>query len=299
MRYVEYDVWTGRIYKVSSMPSLPTKSTMDVIEVDDPIIQEISDDKRSLESAFIGTDLKAYNKKGTIHLIKQEKEFTELSTEKIGRPDVTINLYTNNKLMEITIIYSALKTWYNHRMKKDFKFADDYKFEFELKNKYATKLIEFSSKKLLETFNTTIDLSSFKDLTDIKVSTKRLFKNYHLNIKKNKYINYDDDDVIFNKVSTNINDKKKWNIIISKTTTKNVIEFEIVKLNTSIIYKTLDFYITGKDPNELHEILSIPIERLWENKWIQFELKDDLNNKNIWCNVNSLNILLDDKIIKL
>ena len=175
----------------------------------------------------------------------------------------------------------------------------DYKFEFELKNKYATKLIEFSSKKLLETFNTTIDLSSFKDLTDIKVSTKRLFKNYHLNIKKNKYINYDDDDVIFNKVSTNINDKKKWNIIISKTTTKNVIEFEIVKLNTSIIYKTLDFYITGKDPNELHEILSIPIERLWENKWIQFELKDDLNNKNIWCNVNSLNILLDDKIIKL
>ena len=70
MNYVEYNIWTGKIYKVSSTPSLPAMSTMNVIQVDDPIIKEISADKRSLESAFIGTNKKAYNKNGTIHLTK-------------------------------------------------------------------------------------------------------------------------------------------------------------------------------------------------------------------------------------
>jgi len=292
MNYVEYNIWTGKIHKVSSLSSFPTKSTMDVIHVDDPIIKDISDDKRSLESAFIGTNQKAYNKNGTIHLTKVEKEYTELTDGKINLPDVSVDLYTNNKLMDITINYSAIKTWYNHRM-KEFRFAKKYKFEFEIQNKNFIKHIEFFSDDFLETFKTTVDLSDIKDLENIKISTKRLFQNYQLKIKKNKYYNLETNDESFNKASTKPNDKKNYNIIISKTTKKNTITIELIEVDISKIYESLDFYITGKDPNELYEILSIPIEDLWNKKIITIKTKCEIDNKSIWCNSKILNILFN------
>ena len=287
MRYVEYDVWTGCIYRVSSIPSLPTKSTTDVIKVNDPIIEDMSDDKRSLASAFIGTDLKAYDKNGTIHLPKSEKEFSIISTEKNNKPDVTINLYTNNKLMEIAINYSALKTWYNHRMKKDFKFAYDYKFEFKLQNKDIIKHIKFTSKDFLETFETTIDLSDVKDLSNIKILTKRKFPNYFLNIKKNKYItSTENTNINIKKTEIKENLKQIYDITIVEGDDNFKIKNNIPNLILNKIYKQINFYITGKDPNELYEVITIPIKELWETKKFIFKKNYSMDDKLIWSDNN-------------
>ena len=298
MNYVEYNVWTGKIYKVSSISSLPTKSDRNVIEVDDPIIQDISDDKIVIESVFIGTANKAYIRSGIIHLIKREEEYTEILNKKIDLPDVSIILYTNNKLMDITINYSALKTWYNHRMKKDFKFNNNYLFAYMFvnSNNEIIKKIKIPSEKFLETFQATIDLSDIDSLENIKVSTKRMFPKYQLTVKENKYYNTETVNESFNKVISISGNRKDFNIIISKTNEKNTLLIELNKLDTSKIYKSLDFYITGSDPNELHEILSIPIEKLWNRKFITVKTECEINNKSIWCNSKMLNILLNPKV---
>jgi len=302
MSYVEYNVWTGKIHKVSSVSSLPTMSTVNVIEINSPIIEEINSDKRSLESAFIGEKHKAYNKDGTIHLPKPEKELTEISKLKEDKnSDVSLTLYTNNKLLEVTINYKALKTWYNHRMKRNFKFASLYTFPLTImdKNNKLIKEIKIPISRFLETFQTTIDLSFIDNLKDKKFLTNRIFQTYYLDIQKNKYYDIGFRDSCFNKVSFDIKNRKKYDIIITKTNEKNTIAIKIIKLDASTIYKSLDFYITENDPNELHEVLSIPIENLWNKKFITSKIKSDLNNKLIWCNNKMLNVLFDSRVINI
>jgi len=289
MNYVEYNIWTGKIYKVSSVPSLSTKSNINVIQIDDPIIKDIINDKRSLESAFIGTNQKAYNKNGTIHLIKIEKEFTKITTKKNNNPDVTINLYTSNKLMEIIINYSSIKTWYNHRMKKKFKFNKNYLFEFKLND----VIFKIPSQKFLETFSTTIDLSNIKNLKNIILTTKKLFPNYYLNIQKYKYLKIDENNYSINiKKIDSKRQKEKYDMEIFLIKNGLKIKNNIPNIILNTIYKQLDFYITGKDPNELYDTISIPIEKLWENKEFIFKIKYKLDNKKIWCN-NNIKVLLN------
>ena len=228
-RHVDFCKWTGRIYRVSSIPS-ETKDLI-TLKMDDDIIQEMYNDSRSLESAFVGFNIKkniyeACNIDGTIYLPVQEENLTEISTLKLNEnSDVSITLYTNNKLLEVIINYRAVKTWYNHRMRNNFKFAFDYNFLFEIVNEKneLLKSISIPSKKFLTGFNTRIDLSDIKDLNNIKIFTKRIFKTYHLDIQKNKYFTLgpSDDDITFSRAETKSIDRKKYNIVISKTTKKN------------------------------------------------------------------------------
>jgi len=259
-------------------------------------------DKRSLESGFIGVFNKAYNKDGTIHLIKNEKELTPIPIKKENEiADVSLILYTNNKLLEIIINYKGLKTWYNHRMKDKFKFILPFTFTFSILDSKGNEVknIKVPSKDFLNNFQTTIDLSSIGDLKNIKILTNRLFKDYDLEVKLNKYYTMKSGDTIFKRASTASYDKKTHNIIISKTSDENKIMIEVNKIDTSTIYKSLDFYVTGQDPNELHGIISIPIEELWNKKTIFKELDVDINDKFIWCNNKTISIFLNKKIISI
>ncbi len=300
MRYVEYNVWNGKIFQVSSVGILPTKSTNTVKQIEDPIIEQMSADKRSLESAFIGLFNKAHDKDGTIHLIKNEKELTKIPIKVEGEfPDVSLILYTNNKLLEIIINYKAVKTWYNHRMRDRFKFALPFDFNFSILDATGNTLknIKVPAKSFSNNFQTIVDLNSIDYLDDIQILTNRLFETYSLEFKKNKYFSLTSGDTVFNK-ATSV-DKKNHNIIISKTNDKNKIMLEINKLDVSTIYKSLDFYITGKDPNELHGIIAIPIEDLWNKRSIVKEIKIDLEDKLIWCNNRTISILLNKKVMSI
>jgi hypothetical protein len=303
MRYVEHNIWSGKIYAVSSEPLLPTRSTNRIIKIEDPVIEDMSDDKISLESGFIGMKEKAYKKDGTIHLITNEDKITKIpKKQKDEYVDVDVILYTNNKLMEVIINYRAVKTWYNHRMKDKFTFASTFMFVFILTDAEDNEIkrIEITSKSFLNNFQTLIDLSSIENLKDVKVLTRRRFEKYGLQVKLNKYLNASTEDSVFNKASTEFkHNRKYYNIIISRINKKNNILIEFHNLNVSKVYRSLDFYITGKDPNELHEILSIPIQELWNKKAIYKELKVDLLNKSVWCNVKELNVFLNRKEIKI
>jgi hypothetical protein len=300
MKYVEYNLWNGKIYKVSGAPILDTNSSNGIISIeDDPIINEMCTETRALESGFIGNDNKAYNKDGTIHLPKPRKELSEIPIQKNNNitPDVSLVLYTNNKFMEITINYKAVKTWYNHRMKEKFKFANPEVFTFVItKDDKEIITIEKESKEFLGDFQTTVDLSKIKDLNDIKISTFKMFETYSLLVEKNKYFNLDADNSGFSKMSdTTI----KYNVSISLTNKENFISIELIDIDNVTVYKSLDFYITGNDPNELHEIISIPIEKLWDEKFFVKEINCSLENKLIWCNNRTINILMNKKVVKI
>ncbi len=306
--FVSWDKWTGKLFRIASSPTINTIHKSAVINND--IIDDIIKDKRSLESCFVGIDpiTKKYNvfdKNGTIYLPPSEKQFTEIKIGDNKEADVSLELYKNNKLLEVTINYRAVKTWYNHRMKDRFSFAKDYYFIFEIidkKDNSLIKQIKLSSDRLLETFHTTIDLSDIKKLDNIKILTKRLFQTYNLKIENNKYYSKNDNSKInFTKVDTK---KKniKYDIIINLTNIENTIMImnNINNLNISKIYNNLEFYITGKDPNELHDILSIPVQTLHDKKHILIKLKCNIDDKMLWSYGDNIKVLFNKKkVIKI
>jgi len=138
--YVKFNKWTGKIHQVSSSPILKHDSESISININTKIIQDIFADKRSLESSYIAylpeeDKYVTYTKTGVIYLFPPEKFFTEVKTSGVNTPDVKLTLYTSNKLLDIEVTLNGVKTWYNHRQGKEFLFAFDPKFVFQILNK--------------------------------------------------------------------------------------------------------------------------------------------------------------------
>jgi len=305
-KYVDFSKWTGKIYRVSSVPS--DNSIHTTIEMRDNIIQDIHDDKRSLESAYIGFDsmsnlYKAYNKTGTIHFPKPESNFIEISTDE-KNPDISLILYTNNKLLEIFINYKAVRSWYNHRMKDGFNFASGTSFIFEIRSKKSDELlktINIKPSEFLENFECKVDLVNINNLNDIKILTKRIVEVYNLEIQANKYIKVkNNDNFQLNKIDTGFKNIQAYDLVIYRTNIKNIlyIKNNIENLNIKEVYKDINLYVTGSDPNKLYEILCIPLIELWNKNFLTIEFKSDLVGKIIWCE-KILKILFNEKVIEL
>lgn len=311
--YVKFNKWNGKIFQVSSSPIPKTDPNCVYININTKIIQDIFSDKRSLESSYISylpetDEYVTYTKTGVIYLFPPEKFFTEIQSVKKEEtaPDVNLTLYTNNKLLDIEITLNGIKTWYNHRQGKDFLFAFNPEFIFQIvgtKNK-VIKTITLKSHVFLENFKHTVDLSDVVDnLNNIKIKTLRYFKNYYLETKQFKYFDENDPD---KKSNFNKADFKKkyenYDVTIHRTSVKNtvLIKNNINKEILTTLYKELNFYITGKDPNELYDILSIPIKQLWEKKNIILELKYEIKDKLLWINTPNVTVYFNNqKVINI
>jgi len=306
--YVEFNKWTGKIKTISGNPLLPTTSDSIIREMNSKIIMDIFLDKRSLESAGVVINNKTQkyecnSKKGIIYLPNAEDKFSIIGTEKIDKPDVTLNLFTNNKLLNIIINHSAIKTWYNHRMKKNFQFSHISIFMFQIKDKQGKLLknISLSSNDFLEIFHTTIDLSDIEDLKNIEIFTRRIFKTYTLNIKKDRYFQEDLSNIIkFKKVhSKKINETYDITIFPTDKERTIMIKNNIDKKKLNPIHKKISFYITGKDPNELYDIVEIDLKTLHEKRSFIIELKYEIKDKIIWNSNNNITAYFNKRIMKI
>jgi len=298
--YVKFNKWTGKIYQVSSSSISETDPNCIYIDLNTKIIQDIFADKRSLESSYISyiqdeDKYTTYTKTGVIYLFPPEKFFTEVKTKKMDAPDINLTLYTNNKLLDIEVTLNGVKTWYNHRQGKDFLFAFNPEFIFQILNKQnkIIKTITLKSHVFLENFKTTVDLSDIDNLQNVKIKTMRLLKNYFLKIKKYKY--FKEDEVNSKNNFSKVDLEKKieiYDLMIFRTNVENTI---LVKNNIDKIYKELSFYVTGKEPNELYDIVTIPVKELWDKKTILIKLKYGLENKILWKSNSKITVLFNNK----
>lgn len=308
--YVKFNKWTGKILKLSTIPFLKNDLENDLENdyinlIGNQRLIDVYQDRKSLESVFVvylsdTHKYDVYDKTGIIYLFPCEKIFTEIKTEKNDIPsDVNVTVYIQNKLLDIEITMWGIKSWYNPRREKEFFFESDPEFIFQItdKNDKLIKNIILKSNVFLKNFKTTIDLIDLKDIANIKIKTLRLFPNYFLNFKNSKYIS--EGETKSNNTLTKVdlkNNIKNYDLVISKTNDDKKI---LIKNNISddIIYKKIYLYITGKDLNELYEIITIPAEDLKIQKNIIVTLKYDLKNKIIWKSNKKITVLFnEDKV---
>lgn len=300
--FISYDRWTGKIFRISNKKPLFDKNP--ILETSEPLAIDIYMGKKHMDNYSVAYDFELgiyelQQKSGTIYLSKPEEYFSEVYEHEDSNSDIIVKLYTNNKLLEIMINYNAVKNWYNHRM-KSFKFSRGSSFIFRIEDDDGNtlKTLTIYPKEFLETFQTTIDLSDIDKLDNIKILTKRIFKSYSFVKTKNKYyLKNSKSPFYFYQIDNKPVYKKIYDIIILRTTKPNtyIIKNNIKNPNSVSIYKSLDFYITGRDPNELHGILSIDISELWGKEVFRKKISSETKNKIIWCNNSSVNVLFNSE----
>ena len=297
--YISYDKWNGKIYKISK--SEFESEYHNIIKLSDDLIQDINQDKISIESVFVANN-KLHKKDSTIYFPKKEELETEINIVENGLSDINLELYKENKLLDIKINIRSLRTWYNHRMEDRFSFGnqDPLIFIFKKDNKIIKELT-IPIDNFLETFQTTVDLSDIKNLDKIKIYTNRVVPKYQLIIYLNKYYEVKTKEThSYKKIDYN-EIKENYDMIIFKTNKPNVlyIKNNIKNPNEKKIFKDLELYITGTDPNEIHSTIHISLKKIWKKERFMAVYNCNLENKIFYCNNKYIRVLYNHKEVQV
>ena len=299
--FIEYDK-IGRVYRVSKTEFSRVRDGYFCFETDSKLIDDIVNDKRSMDSVFVYNN-EIFEKDGTIYIPEAEDSYSHIketeNTTEIS--DIKLELFTDNKLLDITINKLSLRLWYHHRMKDNFKFGTSDPLLFLLKqgSRIVQELV-VPIDDFLETFKCTIDLSNLDNLEDITISTKKVLPRYIL-IKQSFKATSHKSTGLFDTVvdHTNTSDMSDTNVEINQINDEITIKSNIKNPNKHKIFDDLYIYITDDDPNILYKSICIPVRDIWFKTEYKVKFNYNIEDMKIFCNLENIKIKVkNEKITK-
>ena len=266
--YVSFDS-TGKITKISSTSSNENNE----IYTNDININKISKDSLSIDSVYIYKN-EVFLKDGTICFPDPENKFTKIP--EIDNANITLTLFKKNKLLQIDINYSAVRTWYNRKM-KFFSFKDN-ELIFEIISKGKTKEFKVPLKKFGNTFSTIIKLPEIEDINDVIFKTKKITETYNLKILDERYLKKENKNIEFTSSSSknpDIEVQQKGKILNVNIKNNNILE--------KSEYNNIEFYITSLNKNKIYDKIILKTNDIEKNKKFSFKINYQLHNKQIFC----------------
>jgi len=266
--YVSFDS-TGKITKISSTSSNENNE----IYTNDININKISKDSLSIDSVYIYKN-EVFLKDGTICFPDPENKFTKIP--EIDNANITLTLFKKNKLLQIDINYSAVRTWYNRKM-KFFNFKDN-DLIFKIISKGKTKEFKVPLKKFGNTFSTIIKLPEIEDINDVIFKTKKITETYNLKILDERYLKKENKNIEFTSSSSknpDIEVQQKGKILNVNIKNNNILE--------KSEYNNIEFYITSLNKNKIYDKIILKTNDIEKNKKFSFKINYQLHNKQIFC----------------
>lgn len=288
--FIEYNK-TGRICRISKTEFSHIRDTYLVMKTDSDLIKDIVNDKLAMDSVFVWEN-EILKKDGTIYLPKAEDEYTDIEESKniMSIADIKLELYTENKLIDITINKMSLSLWYNHKM-KDFRFGTNEPLYFIIKkDKKILKKLIIPINNFLNDFKTTIDLTNIDNIEDITISSKKIFQKYILIKKAIKTL-------VSKKLYNVLNNPNDANIEIEQVNSELLIKSTIKNPNKHKIFDDIHIYLTADDPNILYKNICIPLRDLWFNKEYKVKFEYNIEDIKIFCNLNNIKIKVKNEEI--
>ena len=289
--YVYFDEWSGEITNITNKAK----------RSDDPYI--ITEDKTAADlmmgllnpKKFLVSDITGeyvlVPKSDHINLRKAEEILSKVPDVPLTvDSDINIIVYINSWIMEVNINQDTMFRLTGRRFNRKFKKEDNVSgSELDLyiikhnNPHYLIDTIKIDPIELMNNGYIIFDMSHLKNvcgLGEIDVLTKRVFKSYGLKTKQN-YVNVDyHTRKSHRRINTIITNTDKWTTFtISPSTEGWIIKSNFDDPNEQKIYRDLNIYLVGDDPNYLHDRIKIPYSHIgWQQEYIA-ETKVDPR----WC----------------
>lgn len=294
--FVYFDEWTGEI---TSITNKKKESLTDpyVITEDNTaaklMMGELNPKKYSVADLVNGYTL--IPKDDALRIKKAENQLSLVPLIKNStNVDVNLIFYVSDYLLEINLSQDVVYKMTGSRFARKFNSDDNInksKFEFYLiaENNpfHLLGVVEVDPIKIFNDGYVLLDLNHLKTkipLRDVRILTKRIFRDYGLKFKEN-YVNIDyKTRKSASRYKTRPFDKnyKNWTTFsISPSTEGWIFRCNFDDPNEHKIYRDLKIFLTGDEPTQLLDRIVIPYDKLSKNN--EFIVKTKVNP--LTCNM--------------
>lgn len=286
--YVYYDEWSGEIKNISGK----SRKSQDLyIVTEDSIAAEIMMGILSPKNYVVidsadGTHI--IHRSAALQIKKAEDNLSKipLMTTALDN-DINVIFYLDSWKMEVNIsqdtMYKLTGKRFNQKFTKEQNVNNSALDLYLIKHNNPMFLVDVKRIDPIELMNngfTMFDMSHLQTkigLGDIDVLTRRVFKTYGLKIKQN-YVTVDyHTRKSHRRVHSGISgDNKIWSTFsVSPSTGGWIVRSNFEDPIEQKIYRDLDIFLTGQNPNELKGKIKIPFEKIGWNQ--EFLLKTDVD----------------------
>lgn len=303
--YVYFDEWTGNITSITGKKR--DDITDPFLKTSDPVAVQLMKGIKNTRK-YVVADLvdgyKLVEKKDYLR-IKQAENY--LSKIPIIKPtinkDVNVVLYLSDYKVEVNVSTDLVYQLTGKINSSEVKIQKDKKYEklvlYVIEKNNPMRLletIEIDPVELIEKGYMLYDFSNLRNtiaLGDIDILTRRIFKSYGLKIKQN-YVTVD-----YGLAQNN----KRFHTRVSDNTTKEFATFSvsqstqgwIIRSNFNDpheykIYKDVNMFLTGKNPNILLDTITVPFEKIGYNQEYIVKTKVDPTTCKILLGTEGKNI---------
>lgn len=281
--HVYYDEWSGNILSITRAQK--PEISQPFIVTEDPVAGELlmgklNPKKYTVAELADGPALIPKQDASTIR--KEEYRLSLIPRIPINsEADINIVLYVEDWVMEVNISEDTMYNLTGSRFARKFSDSENTKLSFYfIAENNPFRLLDTVEVDLLELFNNgyiLLDLSELKTvigLGEVRVLTKRMFKNYGLKVKQN-YVNID---------HRSRKSLKRYSVKLRPPSYQKSTLFTIQKTNTGWniksnfdnpeehrIYKDLKIFITGEEPTELLQTITVPYGYIGKEQIYFFE----------------------------
>lgn len=287
---VYYDEWTGDITSITNKKKNDITDPYIVTEdstAADLIMGHLNPKKFTV--ADLADGLKLIPKNDALRIKNAEEQLSLVSVIKPSvNVDVNIVFYVSDYLMEVNLSQDVIYKMTGSRFTRKFSTADNVNqsmFEFYLISEnnpfHLLGVIEVDPITLFNDGYVLLDLKHLQTkvpMRDVRILTKRIFKNYGLKFKEN-YVNVDYKSrrsASRHKTKPYGRDYKNWTTFsISPSTEGWIFRCNFDDPYEHKIYQDLNVYLTGDEPTDLLDRIVIPHDKLGKDSEFIVKTKVD------------------------
>ena len=279
--YVYFDEWTGEINAISSKIREELQDTY--LRTTDPVVMDLMKGVKNTRK-YVVADLvdgfKLVEKKNYLRIKQAENYLSKIPQVKstVNR-DLNVVLYLSDYKAEVNVSTDLIYQLTGKVNSSEVKIRRDNDYEeivlYIIEKNNPLRLLEtikINPIELIEKGYILFDFSNLRNtiaLADIEVLTRRIFKSYGLKIKQN-YVTVD-----YGLAQNN----KRFHTRVKDSTTEEFATFSvspstqgwIIRSNFNNpheykIYKDINMFLTGNNPNILLDSINIPFDKIGYNQ---------------------------------
>lgn len=279
--YVYFDEWSGNITAISNKVREELKDPY--LDTTDPVVADLMKGIKNTKK-YVVADLvdgfKLVEKKNYLRIKQAENYLSKLSQVKTTvNKDLNVVLYLTDYKVEVNVSTDLVYQLTGKVNASEIKIQRDSSYEkivlYIVEKNNPLRLletIEIDPIDLIEKGYILFDFFNLRNtiaLADVDILTRRIFKSYGLKIKQN-YVTVDyglaqNNKRFHTRVNTSTTEEFAT-FTVSPSTQGWIIKSNFIDPHEHKIYKDVNMFLTGNNPNMLLDSIIIPFDKIGYNQ---------------------------------